>query len=111
MATAHSVITKQGASIQCFLYASPRGRWPESYVDEIRTVNEAEESTGYKEDRWQVAPACAAMCRMAQFPPCKRNHGLITGWRILGILSNPMERRWGLEPQTSTVSNLEPVRD
>jgi hypothetical protein len=32
----------------------------------------------------------------------------------LGILSIPMERMvgtWGLEPQTSTVSNLKPVRD
>ena len=39
--------------------------------------------------------------------PCSRNHGLITGWRILGILSNTMENMVGtrrLELLTSTVS-------
>src|SRR4029077_18108783 len=82
--------------------------WPESYVDETGRSTKAEESTGpYKEDRWQVAPACAAMCRMAQFPTCTRNHGLITGWRISVTLSKAMENMvgtWGLEPQPSTVS-------
>jgi len=37
------------------------------------------------------------------------NHGLITGWRILGILCNPMEDMVGtrrLELLTSTVSRL-----
>jgi hypothetical protein len=39
-----------------------------------------------------------------------RNHGLITGWRILGILSIPMEEMvgtWGLEPQTSARKSSE----
>ncbi len=38
-----------------------------------------------------------------------RNHGLITGWRILAILSirmKDMVGTWGLEPQTSTVSRF-----
>jgi hypothetical protein len=36
-------------------------------------------------------------------------HGLITGWRILAILSIRMKEMvgtWGLKPQTSTVSIL-----
>jgi hypothetical protein len=38
-----------------------------------------------------------------------RNHGLITGWRILAVLSIPMENMvgtTGLEPATSTVSRF-----
>ena len=46
-------------------------------------------------------------CAVFGFGP--PNHGLITGWRIFGILSITMKMMvgtWGLEPQTSTVSTL-----
>jgi hypothetical protein len=53
------------------------------------------------------AMALLSSRKSAQFPPSTRNHGLITGWRILGLLSIPMKDMvgtGGLEPQTSTVS-------
>jgi hypothetical protein len=55
------------------------------------------------------AMALLSSRKSAQFPPSTRNHGLITGWRISGILSNPMEDMVGtrrLELLTSTVSRL-----
>ncbi len=51
-----------------------------------------------------VAGSCSGSCELSA-----RNHGLITGWRIFGILSITMKMMlgtWGLEPQTSTVSIL-----